>query len=155
MTNPDISPPQPLTADVCWSLLRSVDLGRLAVTVGGKPDIFPVNFTVDHGTVVFRTAEGTKLLAATISPEVAFEVDGHDREAGEAWSVVIRGRAEELRHLEELLDADDLPIFPLHAMPKNRFLRIVPEHISGRRFPTADPQVWTGPLSGRPRAPKE
>jgi hypothetical protein len=132
-----------------------VDLGRLAVSVAGKPEIFPVNFVVDHGTVVFRTAEGTKLAAATASPDVAFEADGHDRDAGEAWSVVVKGRAAELTHLEELLDADDLPLFPLHAFPKHRFLRIEPDDVSGRRFRTAPPDIWAGPLTGRRRVPRE
>src|SRR4028118_1332365 len=48
----------------CWAMLRTVDVGRLAVVVDGAPDIFPVNFVVDHGTVVFRPAPGTKLGAA-------------------------------------------------------------------------------------------
>src|SRR6476619_1600285 len=49
----------------CWSLLRSVTVGRLAVWVDDHPDIFPINYTVDHGSLVFRTAEGKKLHAAT------------------------------------------------------------------------------------------
>src|SRR5580765_2746500 len=49
-----------------WHLLKSVALGRLAVSVAGYPDIFPVNFVVDHGSVVFRTGEGTKLAAAVL-----------------------------------------------------------------------------------------
>ena len=47
----------------CWTLLRHTEVGRLAVTMGTSPDIFPVNFAVDRGSVVFRTAEGTKLAA--------------------------------------------------------------------------------------------
>src|SRR4051794_39359108 len=53
-----------LTVDACWALLRAADIGRLAVVVGDRPEIFPVNFVVDHGTVVIRTAPGTKLAAA-------------------------------------------------------------------------------------------
>ena len=80
--------------DVCWNLLRSAEVGRLAVSIKDQPDIFPINFVVDHGTVVFRTAEGTKLAAAVLGRGVAFEADGFDAGAGEAWSVVIKGRAE-------------------------------------------------------------
>jgi uncharacterized protein len=151
----DIESSQSLGADVCWSLLRSTDIGRLALVASGRPEIFPVNFVVDHGTVVFRTAEGTKLAAVTINHEVAFEVDGVDREAGEAWSVVVKGRATELNRFDDLLAADDLPIRPLHASPKNRYVRIVPDEISGRRFVTAPPAQWDTPLTGTRRVPHE
>ena len=52
----------------CWRLLRGVSVGRLAVWVDDHPDIFPINYKVDHGTLVFRTADGTKLQAATATP---------------------------------------------------------------------------------------
>ena len=43
-----------------------------------QPDIFPINYVVDHGAVVFRTAEGTKLAAAVLGQGVAFEIDGYE-----------------------------------------------------------------------------
>ena len=112
-----------LEANICWELLRSSEVGRLAVSLGNHPDIFPVNFIVDHGTVVFRTAEGTKLAAAVLGESVAFEVDGYDAEAGEAWSVVVKGRAVEIERMRDVFDALDLPLFPWHAAPKPCFLR--------------------------------
>jgi nitroimidazol reductase NimA-like FMN-containing flavoprotein (pyridoxamine 5'-phosphate oxidase superfamily) len=144
-----------LTVDACWAYLRSVDLGRLAVAVAGTPEIFPVNFVVDHGTIVFRTAAGTKLAAATVWPAVAFEVDGHDAGSGEAWSVVVKGIASELKGLHELLDADELPLYPEHASPKHRFVRIVPDAVSGRRFATVPPRFWSSPLRGARRGSPE
>src|SRR4051794_22600393 len=80
-----------LEADECWLLLSSAAIGRLAVSVAGDVDIFPVNYVVDDGALVFRTAEGTKLVELVIAGRVAFEVDGLDPAAGEAWSVVIKG----------------------------------------------------------------
>ena len=94
-----------LEANQSWALLRSSEVGRLAVSIGNHPDIFPVNFVVDHGTVVFRTAEGTKLAAAVLGTAVAFEVDGYDADAGEAWSVVIKGRAVEIERMQDVFDA--------------------------------------------------
>jgi len=123
-----------LDRDECWRLMRSAPVGRLAVSIGAHPDIFPVNFVIDHGSVVFRTAEGTKLAASLLGVGVAFEIDGYDPEAGEAWSVVVKGRAEEILRMHELFDAMDLPLFPWHAAPKHRFVRIVPDEITGRRF---------------------
>ena len=82
-----------LETNVCWELLRATEVGRLAVSITDHPDIFPVNYVVDHGTVVFRTAEGTKLAASVLGRAVAFEIDGYDPEHGDAWSVVIKGQA--------------------------------------------------------------
>ncbi|WP_244250707.1 pyridoxamine 5'-phosphate oxidase family protein [Arthrobacter crystallopoietes] len=53
-----------LSASQCWERFRSTDLDRLAVTAAGHPEIFPINYVVDHGCLVFRTAPGTKLDAA-------------------------------------------------------------------------------------------
>ncbi|HEX6658882.1 MAG TPA: pyridoxamine 5'-phosphate oxidase family protein [Ilumatobacter sp.] len=120
----------------CWDLLRSQEVGRLAVAIANHPDIFPVNFVVDHASVVFRTAEGTKLAAAVLGESVAFEADGESE--GEAWSVVVKGRAVEIEQMYELFDALDLPLYPWHAAPKHRFVRILPELVTGRRFRVAD-----------------
>lgn len=122
-----------LSVSACWALVRSVPIGRLAVNVDGQPDVFPVNHLVDHGTVVIRTGAGTKLIAADRHP-VAFEVDGYDAERAEAWSVVIKGTAQSVERLHEVVDALQLPIFPWQDGPKPRFLRIEPESITGRRI---------------------
>src|SRR5690242_20813761 len=65
-----------LSSSECWKLLRSVSVGRLAVWVNDHPDIFPLNYKVDHGTLVFRTGAGTKLSASLAGPPVALEADG-------------------------------------------------------------------------------
>jgi nitroimidazol reductase NimA-like FMN-containing flavoprotein (pyridoxamine 5'-phosphate oxidase superfamily) len=126
----------------CWMLLRSTEVGRLAVNVRGEPDIFPVNFVVDHGSIVFRTASGTKLAFAVIGSRVAFEADGYDEESKLAWSVVLKGPAQPIENLHESLDAARLPLFPWHDSPKNHFVRVEPDEISGRRFPVVDRDRW-------------
>jgi uncharacterized protein len=120
----------------CWELLRSQEVGRLAVAIANHPDIFPVNYVTDHASVVFRTAEGTKLAAAVLGESVAFEIDGETD--GDAWSVVIKGQAVEIESMYELFDALDLPLYPWHVAPKHRFVRIVPDMVTGRRFRVAD-----------------
>lgn len=128
-----------LSVSESWGLLREQVVGRLAVITNGDPhpDIFPVNYIVDHGTIVFRTAEGTKLAAAIDHP-VAFEVDGYDPATGEAWSVVVKGTAREVKNLYEVLDALNLPLFPWHAAPKPRIVRIEADQVTGRRFHVLD-----------------
>ena len=141
-----------LDASVCWLLLRSTEVGRIAVSVADHPDIFPINFVVDHDTVVFRTAEGSKLAAAVISPNVAFEADGYEPDSGEAWSVVVKGRAQEIKGFD-FVEETAFPLFPWQAGPKHRFVRIVPEDISGRRFHVVGPTSGGTPVTDVPRSP--
>jgi hypothetical protein len=127
-------------------------VGRLAVVVDERPDIFPLNYVVDHGTIVFRSAEGTKLTGALSDTPVAFEVDGYDARTERAWSVVVQGKATQIRQLHELADTVSLPLFPWQAGPKEIFIRIDLLAISGRRFKVAEPNIWTTPLSDARRA---
>ena len=144
-----------LPESACWALLRTTTVGRLAVWVDDHPDIFPLNYAVDHGTLVFRSKAGTKVSAALSDAQVALEADGYDAGTAEAWSVVIKGNAEEIRGGPDLIDTLDLPLFPWQAGDKGRFIRIVPTTTSGRRFRVADPGVWQTPLSGAKRASME
>lgn len=133
----------PTTAEVlsestCLALLRSVEVGRLAVIVEGKPMIFPINFVVDHGSVVFRTAHHTTLDQACLGAEVAFEADGvtSSEQASDdtAWSVIITGTGAPIISVPELLETATLPLYCWHESPKERFIRVTPTRISGRRF---------------------
>ena len=116
-----------------WALLRHSSLGRLALIVDGQPEIFPVNHVVDQGAVVFRTAAGTKL-AGAVGHTVAFEADGYDLGTTSAWSVVVKGTAQAVTRMYEVLDIAELPLYPWHSAPKPHFIRIEPDSITGRLF---------------------
>ena len=133
MSTSEIGSATRLSTSQALALARDSVVGRLAVVVEDHPDIFPVNHVVDHGTIVFRTAEGTKL-ASAIGRLVAFEVDGYDVASGSAWSVVVKGRAHEILEMGDVLDALSLPVFPWHDAPKPRFVRVEPIAITWRRF---------------------
>jgi nitroimidazol reductase NimA-like FMN-containing flavoprotein (pyridoxamine 5'-phosphate oxidase superfamily) len=122
-----------LTVSQCWELLREGVVGRLGVVHDRRPDIFPVNFAVDHGTIVFRTGSGT-LFQSADGAFVAFEVDGYDAARAVAWSVVVRGVAHEVYQLDDALAALRLPLYPWHEGPKPRIMRIHAEVVTGRRF---------------------
>lgn len=125
----------------CWELLATQKLGRLGTSVVNEPEIFPVNFVVDDRTILFRTAQGSKLLELTINNKVAFEVDDHDDEKG--WSVLIRGVAEALEHSTEIDAAQRLGLTPWVPTVKKTFVRIRPHVITGRRFTFgAEPANW-------------
>jgi nitroimidazol reductase NimA-like FMN-containing flavoprotein (pyridoxamine 5'-phosphate oxidase superfamily) len=116
-----------------WALVRGTAVGRLAVVVDGQPEIFPVNHVVDHADVVFRTAPGTKL-SASDGHRVAFEVDGVDLDTGQAWSVVLKGRAHVVRKLHEVLDTFGMTLNAWQGGDKPTFVRIEVDEITGRRF---------------------
>ena len=132
METNDLYPVQNLTQDECWDLLISSSFGRLAMSISGEPDIYPVNFVSADRRLVFRTAEGTKLLELTVNNRVAFEIDGIGR--SEAWSVVVRGEARVLEKQAEIEAADQLPLRPLIPTLKYIYVEITPTKISGRRF---------------------
>jgi hypothetical protein len=123
-----------LTQRECLRLVRTCVLGRLAVVVGGRPHVFPVNFTLDGSAVVLRTDAGTKLLGAR-SAWVAFECDAVDPMYHTGWSVVISGDAEEVVDPTEIARLKTLPLGPWCEGPKAVWLRIRPRVITGRRIP--------------------
>jgi nitroimidazol reductase NimA-like FMN-containing flavoprotein (pyridoxamine 5'-phosphate oxidase superfamily) len=134
-----MEPLEELSESECWTLLRTVDVGRLATpTTHGGVEVFPVNHVVDQGSVVFRTALGTKLAYALDAPEVAFEADNaartHGEQSDDPWSVVIHGAAELITRDTELFDSFELQVHPWHTSSKPYFVRLVPTGVSGRRF---------------------
>lgn len=118
----------------CWELLLATSLGRLAVSVAGEPEIFPVNFVAADDRLLFRTAEGTKLLGLAVNNRVAFEIDGLKEDEDEAWSVVVKGTARILEAQSEIDAAEELALRPLIPTLKFNFVEITPTEISGRRF---------------------
>ena len=135
----EIEPLEQLSESECWTLLRTVDTGRLATpTAHGGVDVFPVNHLVDQGSIVFRTALGSKLTNALGAAEVAFEADNVARTIGEQvvdpWSVVIHATAELITLDTELFDSFELTVRPWHVSNKPYFVRLVPTLVSGRRF---------------------
>lgn len=121
-----------LERDECLARLAAAPYGRIAAGAAGQLDIFPINHRLLDDTVIFRTSPGTKLVELTIHHEVVFEIDGV--EDGEAFSVVVKGHAEEIVHSDELERAAATGLHPWAAVRRDRWMRIVPSGITGRRF---------------------
>lgn len=124
-----------LSEQQCGELLARRSLGRIAFSLDGQQEIFPVNYAADGSVVVLRTAEGTKLHDAILQ-RVAFEVDGWDAATGVGWSVVVQGIAQEVtRGLDPFSAAlRTLPVFPLAPGKRECWIAIYPSAVSGRRF---------------------
>ncbi|WP_194411005.1 pyridoxamine 5'-phosphate oxidase family protein [Microbacterium cremeum] len=124
-----------LDDEQCWERLREQELGRIVTRVGEVMDIFPVNYVTDGQTLLFRTAQGSKLAELTINSGVLFEADAHTE--ADAWSVVVHGRAHALDTAAEVQYADGLGLRPWIPTLKYVYVRIVPESVTGRFFERA------------------
>lgn len=121
----------------CERLLASHDIGRIAFSLGGVPEIFPLNYASDGSTVVFRTSEGTRL-ARSAMQRAAFEVDEFNPATRIAWSVVVQGVVVEITDSAEPLAMRlrEKPVLPLAPGAHERWMAIYASNITGRRFRT-------------------
>lgn len=127
-----------LREEDCMRLLAASSLGRIGVTISALPAIFPVNFQLVDGSVVFRTGHGTKLSAATDGSVVAFECDGSDPSTGSGWSVLALGTAEWVSDPEDASRLDQLGIRPWAGGRRDAYVRIPIRFVSGRRILRSD-----------------
>jgi uncharacterized protein len=119
----------------CSRLLRTRELGRLAIVVDGAPQIFPVNYAYDERVVVFRTSPGMKLERGPYT-KAAFEVDDVDRKTGFAWSVVVHGTAQEISGATDALAERlrRLVVRPQAPGARARWMAVYADRLTGRRF---------------------
>lgn len=113
-------------------LLASQRLGRLVERIGDRVEIFPINYAVDAGRIVFRTAPGTKLAGLVAADEILVEADRVGDH--EAWSVIVRGSASILEREADIARAEALNLRPLVPSVKRVFVAIAIDSISARRF---------------------
>jgi uncharacterized protein len=133
-----------MTTEECWEMLRANEFGRLAFHLAGEVHLTPINYAVDHDTLLFRTAEGSKLLGVVMNPDVAFEIDEFDEH--HARSVVIRGVARKLEEDEEHR-AENVPLRPWVPTLKYDVVEIQPTEVTGRSFALSRPWLHMVPDS--------
>lgn len=129
------TPVTPLSNQECWALLRSHTLGRVAVMVDGRPEIFPVNYRAGDDAIVFRTAPGAKLANAPMTLS-CFEIDGWDDRTGTGWSVMLHGPIFEITDAADRRAASlrELAVRPAAPGERNHWLALYAEAVTGRRF---------------------
>ncbi len=124
-----------LSTSQCWARLRDAPIGRVALRAGDEIEVFPVNHVVDSGSIVFRTAAGTKLELIGDGAPCTFQADEIDVGRALVWSVMLKGTARPVRNLDDIVATFDMEVPTWHAGPKPTLIRIRPHAISGRRFP--------------------
>lgn len=137
-----------LAPALCWQSLATTPVGRVGVVNDSEPEIYPVNFVVDHHSIVFRTDPGSKLTALLRSPSVCFEVDGIDPTRAAGWSVLVKGRAVEIRDSHELARLAELDLRYWVIGPKEHWVRILADRVTGRR-------IWAATTAERESKPPD
>ncbi len=127
-----------LTEEEALALLATTTVGRVGITIAAMPAIFPVNYRLVDGDIVFRTAPGSKLSAAVAGAVVAFEIDHHDPADRSGWSVLAVGRSEvaggdaDVAGFEARVEEAGLNPYVDGVRPA--LVRITPVFVSGRRI---------------------
>lgn len=132
----------PVSPDTARVLLNLEPVGRVVIPdPSGRPIVLPVNHRLERdGSLLMRTARGTKLAAARRGGiEVAFEVDRLD-EHGRGWVVVATGKLEEILDLTEVAHYDRTPGPDVYAdrSRRDRWLRLQPRTLRGFRLGQID-----------------
>ena len=137
------SPVTAIPEDTCWQMLHDEEFGRLAFHLADEVHLVPINYAVDDARrLVFRTAEGSKLLGLTMNADVAFEIDECTEDT--ARSVVVRGRARQLEG-HEADETEQLPLRPWVDTAKFNTIAIEVDEVSGRRFELTRPWLHMRP----------
>ena len=133
-----------LEVDECLALLEVTEVGRLAFIDGDELTVLPVNYRLVEGAIVYRTGFGHVLDTLSTGPRVAFEIDGMDPQTWTGWSVLVRGRAEEVADVAELEQLRESPPRPWAPGTREHYVRILPSHITGRRITRTTDLGWHG-----------
>jgi nitroimidazol reductase NimA-like FMN-containing flavoprotein (pyridoxamine 5'-phosphate oxidase superfamily) len=129
----------------CMRLIAPGGIGRLVFAGQWDLTVLPVNYRLQDGDILFRTAQdsGTDedLRTGITHAEyrVAFEVDDFDVQEREGWSVLIQGPAHHLDTDAERSVALTAGVEPWPGGPREHFIRIRPARITGRRIRHAPP----------------
>ena len=127
-----------LDEDQCLMLISAGGIGRIAYSSRFGPAVLPVNYALQDGAVVFRTAangpldEDLRTGIADAEYKVAFEIDEIDLAAQSGWSVLIQGPAHHVTRAEEEA-VRRAGVESWAPGDRELFVRIIPSRITGRR----------------------
>lgn len=118
----------------CRRFLEEGSLGRIGVVVRGHPVIFPVNYVVFNGAILFCARRDGELDTAAADATVAFEIDGVDTIYHEGWSVLAIGRCVHVTDPVELHQIQGCRLSSWAGRGRDLVVRISIDEISGRRI---------------------
>lgn len=116
----------------CLELLASHTVGRVAYCDELGPVVLPVNYVLDHDTVLIQILPHSTLATHLRAAPASFEIDDFDDFNQAGWSVLVRGDAAYVDDAD-LPDDDNRPIAWAEGQ-RTFHVRITPHDISGRRL---------------------
>lgn len=141
-----------LERDECVLRLQARGLGRVGATLRGRPIVYPVNYALHDGAILFRTRRGGDLDASTLDRWAAFEIDDADNLYHEGWSVLVVGRASHVTDPSELASLTFVPLTPWADDDRHLVVRIPLHEVTGRhihhRAGALESDVTLGPNVG-------
>jgi hypothetical protein len=137
-----------LDRSACLRLLAGADIGRVVFTEAALPAAQPVSYVLVGEEIVFRTANGSKLAAATRHAVVAFEVDEIDAASRSGWSVLGVGHAYEVTEPRRLADLALSNLVAWVPGPLPHTIAIPLQHLTGRWLPGRSASRAGGPSEG-------
>jgi uncharacterized protein len=129
----------------CLRLMASVPVGRIIYTRNALPAAELVNFEVDCGDIVIRTACSGKLDTAIANTVVAFETDDAGDASHTGWSVTVVGRSQEITDAGEIARLHGTGIQAWAPGERDHFIRITPGIVTGCRLQAG---AWPGSTPG-------
>jgi uncharacterized protein len=123
---------QQLSRDECLTLMASVPVGRIIYSRRALPAVELVNFALDEGDIVIRTARGGKLAAAAHGTVVAFEADSLDPSHQAGWSVTAIGPSREVTDPGEVARLQVIGLNSWADGARDHFIKISPVMMNGR-----------------------
>ncbi|WP_405817945.1 pyridoxamine 5'-phosphate oxidase family protein [Streptomyces sp. NBC_00838] len=126
-----------LTERECWNRLDTHGVGRLAFPGDTALVVVPVNYLVDGRSVVYRTQPGS-VPAVDAGTPLSFETDHLDEARACGWSVLLTGTTEHVTDPATMNAlADRAGSRPWAGGSRPLWIRLLPEHISGRVIDTS------------------
>ncbi len=141
--------PFEIPEEECRALLRAGSVARAAVSTPVGPHIVPVNYAVVGDSIVFRTSPYSVLGSHARGAIVAIEIDRFDYEHQRGWSVVARGRADQVTKAEDRNEIRRVwePV-AWAAGERNLYIRVPWSELTGRRLGRGWDPVEDLPIQG-------
>ena len=115
-----------IPADECWDLLRSVSVGRMALSMGAVPAILPVQYYVDGEALAACLGHYSVPRGAINNVVVAFAADELESNGKSGWTVQVHGTVSPFTPLGVPVDCGQ--------PTAGQIVRIAPVVVTGHRI---------------------
>ena len=126
--------PTELNRTDCLNHIAGAGIARIAFTTPDGPQLVPVNYVADDAVLAVTTTPYSMLGSAARNALVAIEIDELDHVARSGWSVIVRGKVEQVDDVAAIARLHDLGLTPWAGgnRPLHLQVQLAGAEISGR-----------------------